>query len=545
VAIAATTAAELLVCVRLADPAHEATRRSYVEAVLARISMELIDLDVRAPTRTCSPTRGSRDVREAPTTDHRGHGPRPGRTVVTADATGFDGCPASPHGYWRHPEQPARAACHARGMALPPGPRSPAPVQTVRWALRPVPFMEACRRRYGEVFTVRLVALGPVVFLADPAAVREVFTGDGTRFEAGEGNRILEPVVGSRSVLLLDGREHLRQRRLLLPPFHGERLRAYAGLVREAAERDLASWPLGRPFPLRERMQAITLQIIAHAVFGVEPARGAQLRAALRGMLDVTGRSAVVAMVPALQRDFGPWSPWARFRRARGAVDALVYAEIARRRAEPPGPDVLSLLLEATDEDGQKLSDEEVRDELVTLLVAGHETTATALAWAFERLLRHPAAMARLRDEVGRGEEAYLEAVVKETLRLRSVLSIVVRRLVEPTELAGHALPAGARVAPCLHLVHRSPRLHPEPTRFRPERFLDGGPEPYTWIPFGGGTRRCLGAGFALLEMREVLRAVVLQADLRPALPGSEGTRRRGVTLSPAGDALAVLEGRT
>ena len=420
----------------------------------------------------------------------------------------------------------------------------PAAAQTVGWALRPVPFMEECRRRYGEAFTVRLLALGPVVFLADPAAVREVFTGDGKLFDAGEGNRILEPVVGSRSVLILDGREHLRQRKLMLPPFHGERLRAYAGLVREAAERDIESWPLGRPFSLRERMQAITLEVIAHAVFGVEPARGAQLRAALRTMLDVTGRSAVVAMVPALQRDFGPWSPWARFRRARTRLDVLVYAEIARRRAEPPGPDVLSLLLEARDEDGRALTDEEVRDELVTLLVAGHETTATALAWAFERLMRHPTALERLRGELSRDEDAYLEAVVKETLRLRSVLSIVVRRLREPATLAGHALPAGARVAPCLYLVHRSPRLHPEPARFRPERFLDGAAEPYTWIPFGGGIRRCLGAGFALLEMREVLRAVVPRADLRPARPASERTRRRGVTLAPAGDALAVLESR-
>ena len=204
---------------------------------------------------------------------------------------------------------------------------------------------------------------------------------------------------------------------------------------------------------------------------------------------------------------------------------------------------MLSLLLAARDAEGDALSDEEIRDELVTLLVAGHETTATALAWAFERLLRHPEALARLREELARSEEAYLDAVVKETLRLRSVLTIVVRRLIEPARLAGHALPAGTRVAPCLQLVHGSARLYPEPLAFRPERFLDGGPEPYAWIPFGGGVRRCLGAGFALLEMREVLRTVVLRARLSAARPEAERPRRRGVTITPDGDALAVLDG--
>ena len=417
--------------------------------------------------------------------------------------------------------------------------------QTLRWAVRPLPFLEDCRRRYGDAFTVRLVALGPVVFLADPGAIREVFTGDGTaRFDGGGGNRILEPVVGSRSVLILDGPEHLCHRRLLLPPFHGDRLRAYGEMAREAAERDMAAWPVGRPFSLRARMQAITLDVIGRAVFGAGDAdRGPELRSALRALLEVTGRSPVVAMVPALQRDLGPWSPWARFERTRSEVDRLVHGEISRRRDEPPGADVLSLLLAARDAEGDALTDEEIRDELVTLLVAGHETTATALAWAFERLLRHPEALARLREELARGEDAYLDAVVKETLRLRSVLTIVVRRLIEPARLAGHALPAGTRVAPCLQLVHRSARLHPEPLAFRPERFLNGGPEPYAWIPFGGGVRRCLGAGFALLEMREVLRTVVLRARLSAARPEAERPRRRGVTITPDRDALAVLDG--
>jgi hypothetical protein len=431
-------------------------------------------------------------------------------------------------------------------MALPPGPIAPKAVQTVRWAVRPVAVMESCHRRYGEVFTLRLASLGPVVFVADPDAIRRVFVGDPDRQDIGEGNRVLEPVVGPRSLLLLDGTEHMSQRRLLLPPFHGERLRAYASLVREVAERDIAAWPLQRPFALRPRMEAITLEVIARAVFGAGTgARGLELQRTLGRMLSLVASNPLVTLVPALQRNVGPWSSWARFERARAEVDALVYKLIADRRAAPQGDDVLSMLLRVRDEHGRPMSDRELRDELVTLLVAGHETTATALAWAFECLLRHPEALAKLRDDVAAGDGAYLDAVVKEILRLRPVLSIALRRLIAPLRAGAHDLEPGTLVAPCIYLTHRLARLYPDPRAFRPERFREGAPESYAWIPFGGGTRRCLGAGFATMEMREVIAAVVRRTRLHVAAPPSERPRRRGVTLAPDGGALAVLQARS
>ena len=433
-------------------------------------------------------------------------------------------------------------------MGLPPGPRLPEAIQTVRWAVRPVPFMERCLREHGEHFTVRLAALGEVVFLAGPEAVQRVFTAAPGLVRAGEGNQILEPVVGPRSVLLLDGPAHLRERRMLLPAFHGRRVAEYSSVIAGVADRHIDRWPLGRRFALRPRMQAITLEVIMRAVFGVEAAPAlARLGRVLAGMLDAATGHPLVTMVPGLRLDLGPLSPWGRFKRARADFDALVLAEIRgrRERTEAPGADVLSLLLEARDEQGRPMTDAEVRDELATLLVAGHETTATALAWALERLMRHPEALARLRHGVERGDDAYLDAVVKETLRLRPVLSIVIRRLAAAMEVDGYALPAGTNVAPCIYLTHRLERLYPDPAAFRPERFLaPSAGATYAWIPFGGGSRRCLGAGFATLEMKEVLRAVVRRTRLSPATASPEGVRRRAVTLAPADDALAIMHER-
>lgn len=282
-------------------------------------------------------------------------------------------------------------------------------------------------------------------------------------------------------------------------------------------------------------------------VFGVQEAPAlVRLGRVLAAMLEASARHPLVTMMPALRRDLGPWSPWGRFKRARADFDDALFAEIRRRRERGgSGADVLSLLLEARDENGRAMTDGDLRDELATLLVAGHETTATALAWALERLLRHRQALARLTEDVERDDHAYIDAVVKETLRLRPVLSIVIRRLSVPMELDGHLLPAGTYVAPCIYLTHRLPRLYPDPAAFRPERFLaPSGPATYGWIPFGGGTRRCLGAGFATLEMREVLRAVVRRTRLRAPDPSSERVRRRAVTLAPARDALAIMDER-
>ncbi len=433
-------------------------------------------------------------------------------------------------------------------MSLPPGPRLPAFVQTLLWVMRPTQFMDRCVRRYGDCFTVRFSHVGDLVCLADPAAIKAVFTGDPDVLHAGEGNAILEPVVGRHSTLLLDGAEHLRHRRLMLPPFHGERMQGYGERIAEIARRELLRWPVGEPLALRPRMQAITLEVIMRLVFGIEDAeRLERVRVLLERALDMAARRPAVFLLLWLPRTQTSWGPWARFGEAIARVDTVLFEEIGRRRREPGAAlrdDILSLLLQARDDDGQPMSDVELRDELMTLLVAGHETTATALAWAFERLLRAPDPLAQVERELEHGEGSYLDAVIKETLRLSPVIPIVVRRLAAAMDLKGYALPAGTHVAPCMYLVHRRPDIYPDPTAFQPERFLDRPADPYAWIPFGGGTRRCLGASFAMYEMRIVISTVLAEARLRPARAAPEPITRRGVTFAPARECLVVVEER-
>ncbi len=435
-------------------------------------------------------------------------------------------------------------------MGFPPGPRLPAWVQTLLWVTRPTQFLEWCWHRYGDPFTLRLSHVGNLVVLADPAAIKTVFTGDPELLLAGEGNAILEPVVGRHSVLLLDGVAHLRQRRLLLPPFHGERLHRYGERIAEIARWELDRWPVGVPVALRPRMQAITLEVITRLVFGInEATRLKQVRGLLQRALDMAASRALVFLLLWLPqpRSRRRWGPWAQFQQAVARVDGVLLEEISRRRQAPSTSgrdDILSLLLHARDEQGKPMTDAELRDELMTLLVAGHETTATALAWAFEQLLRAPGALARVEGELAQGRAAYLDAVLKETLRLRPIIPIVVRRLAAPMALQDYALPAGAHVAPCIYLVHRRPDVYPDPEAFRPERFLDQPSDPYTWIPFGGGTRRCLGASFALYEMQMVLSTILARARLRPARRNPEPIRRRGLTFAPAQGGLVVLDER-
>ncbi len=425
-------------------------------------------------------------------------------------------------------------------MPLPAGPRLPTPLQTLGWVVRPAPFLRRAHARYGDVFTIRFVAGERWVVLAHPDHVREVFTGPADVLRAGEANRVLLPIVGRGSTLLLDGAEHLRHRRMLLPPFHGERMQAYRDAMTEATEREVASWRPGEALQLAPAMQRITLDVILRTVFGVSTsAEVARLRDLLLAMLEFTVQPRRLVLLSLLGGERLARLP--SLERVLAPVDAALRAEIARRRASDDladRDDVLSLLLQARDEDGRGLTDAELRDELVTLLVAGHETTASALAWAFERLMRHPEALAR-----AAAEPEYADAVVTETLRLRPVLALVVRRLREPMTLAGVDLPAGAEVAPAAYLIHRRPDLYPDPDAFRPERWLDGTkPGTYTWLPFGGGVRRCLGASFALVEMQTVLRAVLASTRLRPVDAASERTRRRAITLTPARGALAVPE---
>jgi cytochrome P450 family 135 len=432
-------------------------------------------------------------------------------------------------------------------VTLPPGPRLHPVAQVLRWAARPEPFMHACRRRYGDVFTVRFAQVGTIVFATHPDAVKQVFTAGDDVLRAGEANASLEPVLGPHSVLLLDGSEHLRARRLMLPPFHGERMARYEELMAQITDAALDGWPVGEPFELQPRMQAITLDIIVRVVFGVREAdRLERVRAALLELLDVSTSRSV--MLPWLRRDLGPMSPWRGFLRMRDRVDAVLYDEIAqRRRADDLAErdDILSLLLQARTEDGEALSDAELRDELVTLLVAGHETTATTLAWAFERLMREPEAMERLEaDARGESDDGYADAVVHETLRLRAPIPIVARMVKQPFALAGHDLPPGVMVAPCIYLLHRREDVYPDPERFWPDRFVGESPGTYTWIPFGGGRRRCLGASFALFEMKVVLRAIVSRARLRAPEPEGEPMRRRAIVFAPGRGARAVLAER-
>jgi cytochrome P450 family 135 len=430
--------------------------------------------------------------------------------------------------------------------AYPAGPSEPPVVQTARWLLRPIAFMESARRRFGETFSVRFVGFErPMVMLSDPETIRALYTAHEHGLPPGRTIALL-PVMGPGSVLLLEGREHLARRKLMLPPFHGERMRSYEATVRAVTEREIDSWPADHPFAIHPRMQSVTLEVILSAVFGVtDPARSERLRERLPLLLGETSSPALQFRV-LLSRRFRRGDPLARLDELLREIDELLLAEIAERRADPTHPereDILSLLVAARFEDGAEMSDREVRDQLVTLLLAGHETTATALAWTFDLLLRNPATLTRLTAEVDAGEEdTYLRAVISESLRLRPVVPLAGRRLATDLNVNGLSLPAGTDVTPAIWLTHTRADLYPEPYAFRPERFLEGeGGHPinkYGWIPFGGGIRRCLGAAFAEMEMRVVLEAVLERRVLRPASSHAERVTRRNVTFSPRNGTL-------
>jgi cytochrome P450 len=433
--------------------------------------------------------------------------------------------------------------------ALPPGPSLPRPLLLGRFIMQPTSFLVDCERRYGEYFTLHLSDERTMVITSDPEAVKTVFTGDPAQMLAGKNNDILRPLLGDRSVLLLDGAEHMRQRRLMLPPFHGERMKAYGETMREVAERHVDALPRGSSFAAAPSMQAITLEIILRTVFGLDDAqRIERVGAPLRRLLDASASQLrLLALQVTSSENPRPRSPWGRFNKLVDAADRVIYEELHERRAQPDGTghdDILSMLLEARDEEGRPLTDLELRDELMTLLLAGHETTATALSWTLERLVRHPDVVAKLRDERRREEDAspYLEATIKEALRLRPVVTAVGRYLTAPLEVGGHLLPAGVSINPSIYLLHRRPDLYPEPEAFRPERFLDNPPGTYQWIPFGGGVRRCLGASFALYEMRIVLQTILDRVSLVPSGDADERVTRRAITFAPNRGARIAVE---
>ena len=431
-------------------------------------------------------------------------------------------------------------------LSLPPGPSAPRPLQTARWIARPAAFMEDAARRYGDMFTLRIANEGTWVFISHPDAVKQVFTGDPRLLHAGEANIVLLPVLGSHSVLLLDDDAHMAQRKLMLPSFHGERMRGYEQTMADVAVREIERWPAGEQLSAWPTMQSITLEVIMRTVFGVrETERLERLGDALRNSLTIASQPVRMAMLAVL----GPRriADLGLVRAKLAPTDELIYEEIRSRRNAPDlaeRDDVLSLLLQARHDDGSEMTDKELRDELMTLLVAGHETSATALAWALDALTHHPHALERLRDEIDAGEDPFLEAVVKETLRLRPVIALVLRRLTEPMEIGGRMLPAGVTLAPCIYLLHRRVDVYDEPRAFRPERFLDKAPGTYTWIPFGGGVRRCLGASFAQFEMKIVLRELVSRLDIRAARPDPERRVRRAIVFAPERGGEVVVDRR-
>ena len=400
-------------------------------------------------------------------------------------------------------------------------------------------FVAACRRRYGAVFTVRVAGVGTLVYLTDPAEIKKVFAGDSTTFHAGEANSVLKGLLGPASVLVIDEDVHRDRRKLMLEPFTRDAVARQTAIMTEVAAADIARWPVGTPFAVAPRMSAITLDVILRTVIGAtDPARLAALRTVMPRLLNLSSTQLVAIASPKLQSRL----PWRGVRRRIEDADRLLYAEIAERRADPDlasRPDALAMLVRAADQDGRTMTDAELRDQLMTLLVAGHDTTATGLSWALERLTRHPAVLAKAvaaaqASAAGDPEgDEYLDAIAKETLRNRPVVFDVGRILTRPVEVAGYQLPAGVMVAPGVGLVHSDETIYPDPDRFNPDRMVGATLSPTTWLPFGGGARRCLGATFAMAEMRVVLREVLLRAELATTTDPGERQRVKHVILTP------------
>jgi|tagenome__1003787_1003787.scaffolds.fasta_scaffold20972016_3 cytochrome P450 len=426
---------------------------------------------------------------------------------------------------------------------LPPGLRWPKAVQSIALWTAPVPLLRWCRRRYGRSFTLDAEPMGVGVWLTQAEDIKEVFTADPALVHAGEGNAILAPVLGTQSVLLVDEDEHLRRRRLMLPMFHGRAIEAYRELMGRTAAEEIARWKPG-VMRLHPRMQALTLEIILRAVLGVEGSpRADALRRELRDVINITPVRMLLWVYPKLARV----GPWRRYRAVQARADELLFAEIADRRGDPSlaeRTDILSMLVTARYDDGEPLGDQDIRDQLITLLLAGHETTATGLAWTFERLMRHPEHLRRAVQAADEGDEEHLEHVAKEALRNRPVIVDIARSLTRPAAFGGRLLPQGTRIFPSILCVQESPDWGADADDFDPGRWARGPAPSYSWIPFGGGTRRCLGAAFAQLEMRIVLREVLRRVELRPVVRRGEPERVRHITSIPAFGALARVRSR-
>ncbi|HEU5105691.1 MAG TPA: cytochrome P450 [Solirubrobacterales bacterium] len=425
---------------------------------------------------------------------------------------------------------------------LPPGPRMPRALQAVGWTQRSLPWLERCHRRHGDTFTLRILHWGDWVILADPDDVKKVFTA-GDKVGVAVANPLLGPVLGPRSVMLLEEPEHMRRRKLMLPHFHGQAIANDAAMMSEVAQREVEGWPAGEPFALWPRMQEVTKEVVMRAVFGEDEGRLDEMRQRLRRLTEWMNDPGNLARLATLGPDRIVRSRG--YREAMEPVEEAVIAEVRRRRAnpDPNRVDVIEMLVQTRREDGSPIGEPELRDELLTMLTDG--PTSTSLAWTLERLLRNPDKLERAREEALAGDDVtYLDAVIKETLRMRPPVPVVVRRLLAPMHLGGHDLPAGTVVAPCIHLIHRDQRWYERPHEFEPERFLGRQPGTYTWIPFGGGVRRCLAASYAEMEMKRVLRAILTTVDLRPASDRSERMRKSAISFSPDQSGLVIAEPR-
>jgi cytochrome P450 family 135 len=434
----------------------------------------------------------------------------------------------------------------SRDAAVPPGPRAHHLRQQLAWFRRPVAFLEGCRDRYGPIFAARFGPEQRAAFVSDPAAVKTVVTGDPELLRMGDSNGLFRPVVGSNSILLLDGEEHRRHRRLMLPALRRDHVERFSEVIEDAVLGRLVEWPLGTPLRLQTEMEAIAFDTIMRIVFGLERTpREGRLRELFPQMMDLC--ESPYTLLPIFRRPPGGRSPYARLTDLLAELDDVLFSEIADRRADPKveeRDDMLSLLVRARVEDGTPMTDRELRDELLTMLMAGQETTTAALSWSFERLARNQAVADRLVGELEHGDESYLDATIREILRQRPPIPVAARKLRAPLELGGYTVPAGWVVMACIHLLHREPAVYPDPDEFRPERFLVDPPPKHAWLPFGGGVRHCLGANLAQLEMRVVLRTVLPRIRLAPISRRAEPIRRRRFAFSPAGDATVVLSER-
>ncbi|MBE9211055.1 cytochrome P450 [Nostoc sp. LEGE 06077] len=445
-------------------------------------------------------------------------------------------------------------------MQLPDSPKIPKFMQLVQWIYQPLQLMENSAKAHGDCFTLWLTKKQPMVFLSNPEAIQQLFTDNLSNLDSRGSAQILQPLLGENSLILLSGTSHQRQRKLLTPPFHGDRMKAYGSIIANITEEVVSQWKIGQPFSVRDSMQEISLRVILQAVFGLNKGeRYTQLQKLLTSILDLSGSAlrSTISFLPFMQIDLGSWSPWGNFLRQREKIDQLLYAEIRERRhhADTSGSDILSLMMSARDENGEAMTDVELRDELMTLLVAGHETTASALTWALYLIHRTPQIREKLLAELDRfGNNAnldeitrlpYLTAVCQETLRIYPIAMITIPRIVKtPLEIMGHQFEPGTLLVGCIYLTHRRPDLYPEPQQFKPERFLERQYSLYEYLPFGGSNRRCLGMAFALFEMKLVLATVLSHVDLSLVDNYSVKPIRRGVTLGPSSGKWLIMTGR-